>query len=132
MTANSSRWKWIHHEGSTLSDIGVNADGSLHNPRGYPDSTVRAAMAAAEERRSQRRSNSAKKAAETRRRRIEKRTYEVARRIVDGHVFGPASHCQVCGRGIDDPVSIERGVGSDCWQCVLTCIEAPAMSGSPA
>jgi hypothetical protein len=25
-------WKWVFHEGDTLRDIGVNADGTLHNP----------------------------------------------------------------------------------------------------
>ena len=126
------RWKWIRHEDATLYDIGISADGSLHNPRGYPDATVRAAVAAAEERRRQRRSISARKAAETRRKRTEKRTYEVARRIVGGHMFGPADHCQICGRGLDDPVSIERGIGSECWQGVLDRIKAPAEMSGPA
>lgn len=117
-------WRWIRHEGAGLYDIGVNADGSLHNPNGYPDATVRAAVAAAGERRRQRRSKAAEKAAETRRKRTEQRVYEVARLIVDGHVFGPASCCQICGRGVDDPDSIERGIGSDCWQRVLTFITA--------
>lgn len=119
VSARLCRWKWVLHGGATLYDIGVNDDGSLHNPNGYPDETVRAAMAAAEERRSERRSKAAKKAAQTRRTRQQKRVYEVARRIVDGHVFGPADHCQICKRGLDDPASIERGIGSECWQFVL-------------
>jgi hypothetical protein len=26
------------------------------------------------------------------------------------------NHCRHCGRPLTDPTSIERGVGSDCWQ----------------
>ncbi len=62
-----THWKWIRHEGVRLDNIGVNSDGSLHNPNDYPADTVRAAVAATEERRKQRRSTAAKKAAETRR-----------------------------------------------------------------
>ena len=33
----STHWKWIRHEGSWYNDIGWNADGTLHNPNGYPE-----------------------------------------------------------------------------------------------
>jgi len=121
-----SHWKRIYHDGAEFRDIGVNDDGTLHNPNGYPDDTVRAAVEGAEERRRQRRSEAATRAAGTRRKRTEKRIYEVARRIVDGHMFGPAGICQICGRVLHDPESIERGIGSECWQFVLECIKAPA------
>jgi hypothetical protein len=35
-----SRWKWINHEGGALRDVGVNADGTLHNPNGYPEGSL--------------------------------------------------------------------------------------------
>jgi len=122
-----SRWKRVFYEGARLYSVGVNEDGSLHNPNGYPEETVRAAVAWAEQQRREDRSKAAKKAAGTRRRRTEARIYEVARRIVDGHVFGPASHCQICGRGLDDPESVKRGIGSECWQAVLDCIKPAAL-----
>ncbi len=121
-----TRWKFVRHEGATLHSVGVDPDGTLHNPNGYPEDVVRAACAAAGQRRHARRSAGARKAAGTRRRRTEARIYQVARRIVDGHVLGPASNCQICGRGLGDPDSIERGIGSECWQAVLGCIKAPA------
>ena len=121
-----SRWQRAFHEGVILYDVGVNQDGSLHNPNGYPDETVRAAVEGAEERRRQHRSKAAQKAAATRRRRTQARTYEVARRIVDGEVFGPSDHCDLCGRGLADPESIERGIGSECWQFVLDIIRPAA------
>lgn len=31
-------------------------------------------------------------------------------------LLGTASRCTICGREIKDPVSIERGIGSDCWK----------------
>jgi hypothetical protein len=34
--SRSSRYKWVKHEGVRLYDVGILADGSLHNPNGYP------------------------------------------------------------------------------------------------
>ena len=68
-------------------------------------------------------SEAAKKAAITRRKRTDKRIYEAARRIVDGHLFGPSDNCFICGKGLGDPDSKERGIGSDCWQSILDCIK---------
>jgi hypothetical protein len=122
----NKRWHWIRHEGVLYYDLGRNPDGSIHNPRGHPADIALAAVEGAEERGHLKRSNAARKAAETRRKRTEKRTYEVARRIVDGEVFGPADSCFICGKGLGDPESKQRGIGSDCWQAVLDCIEPAA------
>jgi hypothetical protein len=46
----------IEYYTSRLFDIGINADGSLHNPNGYPPETVRAAVLAVDARRHERRS----------------------------------------------------------------------------
>ena len=118
-----STWKRINHEGQQLCDVGVLVDGTLYNPRGYPEDLVRAAVAAAEGRRNARRSEAAHKAAETRKRRKEKRVYEVADRIINGHVYGPSRSCVLCGKSVFEPQSIERGIGSDCWQGVMAAIE---------
>jgi hypothetical protein len=118
----ASRWKYIHHEGTKLRDIGVNPDGSLHNPNDYPPDVVRAAVASAEERTRKRRSEAAKQAAETRRARQARHVYDAARRIVAGEIFGPRDSCYICGRGLDDPESKQRGIGSDCWQFILDAI----------
>jgi len=114
-----SNYRWIRHDGDKLHDVGVNPDGSLHNPNGYPDDVVRAAVAGADERCHQRRSTAAAKAAETRRRRQDKRVYDTARRITNGEGFGPRDNCVICGRGLGDAHSVRRGVGSECWQSVL-------------
>src|SRR5262245_24430514 len=114
-----SRWRSVRHGNRQLFDVGIEADGSLYNPNGYPDDVVRAAVLAADERRHARRSAVAKLAAQTRRARTERRVYDVAKRIVAGHVFGPGYECAICGRGLSDRQSIERGIGSECWQSVL-------------
>ena len=112
-------YRWVRHEDQKLYDVGVLNDGSLHNPRGYPEDIVRVALAAADGRWRERRSQAAKKAAQTRRSRVEKKSYEVADRIIAGHVFGPSPNCAICGRGLGDKQSFERGIGSECWQGVL-------------
>lgn len=117
-------WRWVRHGDERLYDVGVRDDGSLHNPNGYPEETVRAAIKAAEERRHLWRSEAAKRAAVTRRRRQERRVYRVVAALRnDERLPGPARNCFICGKGLDDPQSIERGIGSDCWQAVLTSLE---------
>lgn len=119
-----SRWRHVTHEGQRLDDIGVLDDGTLHNPNGYPDDLVRAAIAGAEMRRSEKRRKAAAKAAVTRKRRHDSRVYAAADRIVNGRTFGPSGRCAICHKPVDDPASVERGVGSDCWQLILSAIEA--------
>jgi Family of unknown function (DUF6011) len=123
VSSRSRFYKWVRSDHETFYDVGIRKDGTLYNPNGYPDEVVREAVQAADERRRLRRSEAAKKAAETRRQRQEKRVYDVANRIVQGQEFGPRNNCVICGKGVDDPRSIERGIGSDCWQRVLTAIE---------
>ena len=119
-----SRYKWINFNGGRLLDVGILRDGSLWNPHGYPEPDVRAAVAAADDRRRVRRSASARMAGVTRRIRQEKRVYEIAKRIVEGQNIGPREHCDICGRGLTDKESIDRGIGSECWQEVLSAIQA--------
>jgi hypothetical protein len=120
-----SRWKWVWHPDGgrerreRLFEVGIEPDGSLHNPRGYPEALVREAVLAAAKCWHERRSAAAKKAAVTRRKRRERLTYAAARRIVEGHKLGPRQHCVCCGKGLSDPESIGRGIGSECWQGVL-------------
>src|SRR5690242_11095910 len=92
----SSKYNWVHHNGTKLYDIGILGDGELYNPRRYPEELVREAVLAADERKRQRRSARAQKAAVTRRRRQELWVYEVARRIVAGGRTGPALKCCIC------------------------------------
>ena len=118
-----TKYRSVWHEGQQLYDLGILADGTLHNPRGYPDDLVRAAVLAADARCRQRHSEASKKAAVTRQRRQQKRTHQIAQRILAGHGIGERTNCAICGRGLDDPASVARGIGSECWQGVLSIVE---------
>jgi hypothetical protein len=121
------RWKWVWRDASKterLYAVGIEADGTLFNPNGYPENIVRAACLATEARRHERRSQAAKEAAKTRDKRKELRVWETAKRIVAEEQTGPREHCYVCGRYLTDPESIARGIGSECWQHVLEHISA--------
>jgi hypothetical protein len=115
-----SRYKWVLHNGVKLYEVGILPDGALHNPRGYPDDDVRAAVLAADARRHERRSRAATKAAVTRNRRQEKKVYAIAQLIQNGGNIGPQHRCRICAKALNDPESIDRGIGSECWQGVLT------------
>jgi hypothetical protein len=108
---------------SKYYSVGILDDGSLHNPNGYPEDVVRALVLAANARRHRRRSMAAKEAAATRARRQEQSIQQTAKRITESAKVGPRSNCVICGRGLGDPVSIDRGIGSECWQAVLDEIE---------
>ena len=117
------KYKWISNGTEVLRDVGILADGTLHNPRGYPKDVVRAEVLAANERRALRRSQAAKKAATTRAARHQKKIYAIIEKLRLGHKYGPASQCVVCGKGLNDPASLSRGIGSDCWQQIVAELE---------
>ena len=75
------------------------------------------------QRKKQVRSEAAKKAAETRRKRQEAKAYAIAEKVVGGAELPPALKCRICGKKVTDEKSRQRGIGSDCWQWVLTLID---------
>jgi DNA repair protein RadD len=129
------RYKWVYHPDdrtARLHDVGILADGTLHNPNGYSDDLVRNAVLVAQARRRERRSQAAKQAAVTRKRRQEQKVAGIARRYLAGRkIFGPKSYCMICGKGCTDPASIERAIGSDCWQQVLSAVQAATAPNMP-
>jgi len=72
----------------------------------------------------ERRRQGAKKAVVTRQRRTAKKVYEPAKHLIDKDPIGPRTKCAICGRGLADRQSIERGIGSECWGDVLDSIAA--------
>ncbi len=113
----------IAQDGKRLQDVGILKDGSLHNPNGYDPDVVRHEIGLALGRQHARRSKAAKKAAATRATRTNLMVYRAASMIILDQRTGPREHCCICGRGLDDAASIQRGIGSECWQQVLTAIE---------
>jgi Family of unknown function (DUF6011) len=117
------KYKWVRSGVDTLFAVGILADGSLHNPNGYPEDVVRTAVLAADARHHERRSAAAQKAGRTRLARQQMRVGEAAKRFVAGQGTGKRRTCWICGRGLGDPESIERGIGSECWQGVMRAVE---------
>ena len=127
------RWVWAPGPGRDYSallyrdrlwGVGIYADGTLRNPRGYPEDVVREAVTAAIEQQRQRRSWAAQRAAATRRKRHDIQLDVVAMRIREGHTFGPRHRCYKCDKLLTDSRSIELGIGSDCWQRIMCRLEA--------
>jgi hypothetical protein len=116
-------YRWVHYDGQKLHGVGIRQDGSLVNPNHCPDDVVRAAVIAANERWRVRRSDAAKRAAETRHCRRERKVYEIVRRIRAGQDLR-SGYCHICRRVLSDPESKARGIGSECWQDVLSTLSA--------
>jgi hypothetical protein len=118
----SHHWRsiWDYSDGFvSYRNVGVEQDGSLFNPNGYPEDKLRLVIERVFEEKHKRRSAGAKKAAVTRAKRVEAKLYEVVQRLKDGGTFLTAAECEICGKRLDDPQSRARGIGSDCWQRVL-------------
>ena len=119
LTAMGSMFKWVWHEGERLHNVGILPYGSLHNPNDYDPELVRMVVLATVTRNHERTSAAAKQAAETRLGHTRVRVFRIARRIVANQATGPARNCYVCGKSLTYAASIERGIGSACWQHVL-------------
>ena len=115
-------WKWVRHGDKRVLNPIFTSDGTA-TADGVSERVVLEALVMANRNLHARRSESARQAAATRAKRQERRVYESAARIADGHMFGPASYCAICGKQVTDTKSIDRGIGSDCWQLVLDAIE---------
>ena len=122
------QYRWITIHGVNYYNVGLDRAGNLFNPRGYSNTTeLRAELeriiAEHQAREHERRSAGAKKAAVTRARRQEKQIWHAASLIVQNERTGPAHICICCWKSLSDPESIGRGIGSECWQHVLTAVE---------
>ena len=52
--------------------------------------------------------------------------YEVVERLKAGGKLIPGDTCEICWKHLDDPESKARGIGSDCWQTILSMIDGRA------
>lgn len=108
-------YRLVGRNGQTFHNIGINKDGSLWNPNGYPEEEARAAALYADEKRHQRRIEARKRGVETAKRRREERIAKITRDFLLGKHIGNLDHCANCGKALADSISIERGLGSECW-----------------
>ncbi|MGA7324073.1 MAG: DUF6011 domain-containing protein [Rhodomicrobium sp.] len=121
--SKSVHFRWIRHKAEILRDVGFNADGNLHNPNGYPEEIVRVAVSDAIARGKARRKEASAKAIVTRKRRRDNRVHSIAAKFLRNESIGPQHKCCICRRALTDDVSIERGIGSECWQDVLRAMD---------
>jgi hypothetical protein len=124
-------YRYVMHNGEQLFNVGILPDGRLYNPRGYPEDVVRAAVTAADARRHERRSHAAKKAAATCAVRKERLVHEIAKRYVAGEKIGPRNYCAICGKKLSASEAKARGIGSECWQGLLSVIAAIRAKANP-
>ena len=123
-----SRWEWVSTESGRMEgpvvriEHGQIVEASARDCRWTTTQIVRGVYLA-HRRIAERRSASAKKAAETRKGRQDARVYALAKWWLKYEKLPPSKKCHMCGKSLDDAESIDRGVGSDCWQNLLTIIE---------
>jgi hypothetical protein len=60
-----------------------------------------------------------KRGVEKRKRRREERIAKIARDYLRGTGTGSRLTCAICDKALSDPVSVERGIGSECWPRLL-------------
>jgi len=122
------QWRSLTYPGyGYMSSIGINYDGSLRNPNGYPEDVVRAAVLWADEKHraeiTESRKKGAQQAAKTRKRRHEIKLRAIVNKMLRDEQIGPSTHCVLCKKQLSDPQSLARGIGSECWQGVLSLVE---------
>ena len=122
------RWRSMTYPNyGYMSSIGINHDNTLWNPNGYPEDIVRAAVLWADERKraeiTKRRKEGAQQAAKTRKRRHEIKLQAIVNKMLRDESIGPSTHCVLCKKELSDPQSLARGIGSECWQGILSAVE---------
>lgn len=118
----SQRWRWISYLGRSITAPQFTLRAGAHADNADPRFVLEA-LVTANRNLAARRSAAAKKAAATRDRRRHLYGKKLAIRIAGGEVMGPSLQCKVCDKPVTDPESIARGIGSDCWQFVMSLME---------
>jgi hypothetical protein len=120
------RWHGLRNESGTgppyFYDVGIEPDGGVYNPHGYPEEAARAAALRADERKAAKIAQNRAAGAVKRRQRREKRIYDAAKHILEDEGVGQLERCYCCTKGLSDPESMRRGIGSECWQKVLDAV----------
>jgi hypothetical protein len=122
------RWRSLTYPSyGYMSSIGIYYDDTLWNPNGYPEDVVRAAVLWADEHKrlkiAENRKKGAQQAAVTRQRRHELKVQAIVKKMLRDESVGPSTHCVLCKKQLSDPQSLARGIGSECWQGILSRVE---------
>jgi hypothetical protein len=118
-------YHWLSLENEKYKDVWIEEDGSLHNPNQYPDEElVRVAVLRADAQQVAQKTKQIERAVATRRKRQEARIHQAAKLILSEIGISKQNNCFCCHKGLGDSASIERGIGSECWQHVLVAMES--------
>lgn len=119
-------WKWIRlpsgHKARNVRIVDEGGVSRLHFEGDFSETDVRQAALTTLRRDKQIRSEAAKKAALVRQIRVEQKVHLIAKLYIANRLH-PSCVCGLCGRELEDNSSIQRGVGTECWQRVLQKVE---------
>lgn len=117
-------WHWITGKNGRIRNVRITHDGrsitSLSFDGNHAHSDVVSVLIATLNKQTDRRKHAAEKAALTRKQRHERDVYQIAKVIFSGGTTRNSLRCHLCRKPITDPESQARGIGSDCWQAVLS------------
>lgn len=116
-------WRYIRRDGEGFDNVGINRDGSLWNPNGYPEERVRPVVERIVNEKLEERAAAIKRGVEKRKRRRLSRIAEAAHRLRTQAGIGDRVSCYCCLKALTDPVSIKRGIGPECWEHVVRRME---------
>jgi hypothetical protein len=122
--AGREQQTWNYLSGAHVWGLQYGLDGSLTFEGTADTVEVLRELVLANRRLKARRSKSAQRAAKKRADRRSKMVYNLVAEMQAGKVLQPADNCRLCGRGLDDAESVNRGIGSECWQGVLEALRA--------
>jgi Family of unknown function (DUF6011) len=130
-----AEWSWIRNGETKITGVRISHNGSeiteAHSDNVASTNLIVSAVLGALQRRRSKRSKSALKAAETRKLRRDAKVNWIAKELISNRTFKPTYQCRVCGKKITDTESMERGIGSDCWQTVLEAIQRILNASEP-
>jgi Family of unknown function (DUF6011) len=116
-------WRYVRHNGESFERVGIERDGSLWNPNGYPEERVRPIVEYFVNQKLVQRVAAIKRGVETRKRRRLTRIAEAAHKLRTQAGIGDRLCCYCCNKAFTDPVSIKRGIGPECWEHVVRRME---------
>jgi hypothetical protein len=99
--------------------VDIRCDGTLSNPKGYPEAEARAAIEEAAVQKRAAIEQSIRDGVETRAWRRQSALWQAVKAWRSGKLT-PGRACRVCDKELTDPPSIARSIGPCCWEHILT------------
>jgi hypothetical protein len=116
-------WRYVKHNGESFNNVGIERDGRLWNPNGYPEERLRPVVEYFVNKELEERAAAIKRGVEKRKQRRLSRIAEAAHKLRTQAGIGDRLSCYCCSKALTDPVSIKRGIGPECWEHVVRRME---------